>query len=333
MAKSRPPRLSILIVSYNTRDLTLACLDSIVRETRVPHDIIVVDNASTDGSREAIMNHPSRPNLIALGENIGFARANNIAARAATAEMLLLLNPDTEVLDGAIDKLIGFAARRPQAQVWGGRTIFADGALNLASAWGRMTPWRLVCRATGLTGLFPRQALFNGEAYGGWLRDTERRVDIVSGCFLLIERALWDKLGGFDPDFFMYGEEADLCLRAARHGANPLITPAATIVHHGSASERAREDKLVKLLAAKAMLIERHFCVGTRNLGRVLHAAWPLTRMIANEIRSRWSARARDEEAALVWRQVWQRRDEWLDGYPSAPPLQSASVVTAGRRA
>jgi len=326
------PTLSILIVSYNTRELTLACLDSIHAETlSTSFEIIVVDNASTDGSAAAIASHPLRPTLLALDANVGFGCANNIAATKASGELLLLLNPDTVVLDRAIDRLVEFSRTRPEAGIWGGRTVFADGSLNPSSAWGRMTPWRLFCRATGMTGLASRSALFNGEAIGGWQRDTEREVDIVSGCFFLLPAALWRRLGGFDPAFFMYGEEADLCLRAHALGVRPCTTPAATIIHLGGASEANRSDKIVKLLAAKATLINRHFAFGTRRLGLVLNAAWPLGRGLALGLATKLVRSAAWSERAAMWRSVWQRRSEWQtgwDGMPDAAPR--AKVRNAG---
>lgn len=319
MAPTKPPALSILIVSYNTRVMTLTCLDSIVRETKqVSYEIIVVDNASKDGSAAAIAAHPARPRLLALSENIGFARANNVAARAAAGETILLLNPDTEVRDGAIDALMEFAGRHPEAGIWGGRTIFADGSLNPASAWARMTPWRLFCRAAGLTGLAPASPILNSEAYGGWMRDSERDVDIVSGCFLLIRRDLWEKLGGFDTDFFMYGEDADLCLRAIRLGAQPRVTHTATIVHHGGASEPARADKMVRLLTAKATLIARHIPAPLAPLGLLLQAAWPLSRAVACTVLAHVSPSPQRAAAAFEWREIWRRRKEWYAGYEAA---------------
>lgn len=308
--------VSILIVSYNTRDMTLAAIASAVAETRhVSYEIIVVDNASKDGSVEAIAAHPAQPHLIALSENIGFGRANNLAALVARGTYVLLLNPDTEIRDGAIDKLVAFARRNRRALIWGGRTLFADGRLNPASCWRRMTPWNLFCRATGLTGLFPNSELLNGEAYGNWPRDTVRDVDIVSGCFFLMTRTVWTALGGFDPIFFMYGEEADLCLRAARIGARPMITPEAAIVHHGGASESARAGKMVKLLAAKASLIDRHWNFMLRDAGLCLLASWPLSRWLAYSVAARLSGLAHHAEAARTWREIWDRRIEWRFGY------------------
>ena len=270
IAEAPPPLLTVIIVSYNTREMTLACLRSLRDETRVSHEVIVVDNASTDGSAEAIAAEFPETALMAETANHGFAGGNNLAARRASGEYLLLLNPDTVVLDGAVDRLLAFARARPAAGIWGGRTLYGDRSLNPTSCWRRMTLWSLACRATGLTGVFPRSELFNSESYGGWDRSSERAVDIVTGCFLMIRRDLWEALDGFDPAFFMYGEEADLCLRARAHGAAPRVTPKATILHYGGASEKVRADKMVRLLAGKASLIGRHFPRWQRPLARGL---------------------------------------------------------------
>lgn len=305
------PDLSIIVVSYNTRDMTLACLRSVFEQTRSPFELIVIDNESPDGSADAIEREfAARLTLIRSGGNLGFARANNVAAERAAGEYLLLLNPDTVVLDGAIDRLLAFARANQEAGVWGGRTRFADGSLNPSSCWRRMTLWNLFCRASGLATAFPRSAVLNTEAFGGWPRDTVRRVDIVSGCFLLIRRSLWSALGGFAPEFFMYGEEADLCLRARAHGADPMVTPEATIIHHGGASEKVRADKLVRLLRAKRLLILRHFGAVKRPLALILFDAWPLTRSLAGSLAGPLLPAGR-RESARAWAEVWSRRREW----------------------
>jgi GT2 family glycosyltransferase len=328
MSTPAPIEVSILVVSHNTRAMTLAALESVVRATkRVSYELIVVDNASHDGSPAAIAEHASGPRLWALAQNVGFARANNLAAAQASGEYLLLLNSDTVVLDGAIDRLLAFAQRTPEAGIWGGRTLFADGALNPASCWARMTLGNLFCRATGLTGLFPRSELCNGEAYGGWARDSEREVDIVSGCFLLVSRALWRELGGFDPAFFMYGEDADLCLRARRAGARPRVTPEATIIHHGGASEACRTAKMVKLLAAKALLIEREFAPWSRPLASLLLTLWPGSRALALSLGARVTGRADIATRAAVWREIWSRRGEWHGGYKCTSRTTEAGLV------
>lgn len=307
--------LSIIVVSYNTKALIIACLRSVFEQTSGDFEVIVVDNASQDGSASAIAKEFPTVHLITSPENLGFAGANNLAAERASGEFILLLNPDTVILDRAIDKVMDFAHRQPEARIWGGRTLFGDGSLNRASCWRRMTLWNIFCRSSGLTVLFPKNAVFNSEAYGDWARDTERHVDIVTGCFLMIRREDWVALGGFDLTFFMYGEEADLCLRASRElGARPMITPEATLIHYGGASEKVRADKMVRLLAAKSELVKRHFSGTRQKLARAMFQLWPLSRY--------WAARflvllriKPPGQGATVWGEAWMRRAEWRHGF------------------
>lgn len=323
--------LSIIIVSYNTCRLTRDCLDSVLRERPcVPHEVVVVDNASSDGSASMIADHPLQPRLIASPENLGFARANNLAAREARGRYLLLLNPDTVVLDRAIDRLLDFALARPDAGIWGGRTLFTDGSLNPKSCWRRMTVWSLLCRACGLATLCPASGFCNSEAYGGWLRDSQRNVDIVSGCFLLIGRPLWAQLAGFDAQFFMYGEDADLCLRARRLGARPCVTPDATIIHYAGASEPTRAGKMEKLLAAKATLIHRHWHPLLAPLGITLLALWPLSRWLALGALERLPIAGKDGRGR-VWADIWQRRRAWIGGYGERPSAMAGTDIVRAR--
>lgn len=306
------PKVSVLIVSYNTREMTLACLRSVAVQTQIPHEVIVIDNKSQDGSAEAVAAEFPDVLLMAEQDNHGFAKGNNIAAKRARGEYVLLLNPDTIVLNGAIDQLVAFAERKPRAKIWGGRTFFGENSLNTSSCWRRMSLWNIFCRTAGLTGVFPRSALFNSEAYGGWDRDSERQVDIVSGCFFLIKRVDWEKLGGFDPVFVMYGEEADLCLRASRDlSAMPQVTANATIIHYGGASERVRADRVIRVLRAKAEMLNRHIPGWQRPLARGLFLLFPLSRKIAASI----GVRKGGGESSNVWREVWQRRAEWGNGF------------------
>jgi GT2 family glycosyltransferase len=298
------PELSIIVVSYGTRDMTLECLASLVEETReTAYEVIVVDNASPDGSPQAIVARFPDFDVLAQTDNLGFAAANNLAALNARGRYLLLLNPDTIVLDKAIDRLMAFARRRPNAGIWGGRTLFGDRTLNPTSCWRRQTLWNLLCRGVGLSMLFPNSPIFHSEGYGGWRRDSEREVDIVTGCLLLIEKTLWDRLGGFAPEFFMYGEDADLCLRAKALGYRPAITPNATIVHYGGATEIDSARKNKRLLAAKALLIRKYFSRASRPVALGLLALRPW-------LKQRLSSR----RSADIWKDVWSDHRRWLSG-------------------
>lgn len=308
------PELSILIVSYNCKAVTLECLASLMAfPPSVSHEIILLDNASSDGTADAIATAYPQIRLIAHPENSGFAAGNNLAAGLASGQRLLLLNPDTLVFASSLDALWQFAERTPKRGIWGGRTLFADHSLNPTSCWAAISLWSLFCSSFGLTWLAPRSTLFNPEAYGGWRRDRERDVDIVTGCFLLIDHKLWRQLGGFDLNFFMYAEEADLCLRARRFGANPGISPAAEIVHLGGASEASQTEKLIKIIRGRITLMRKHWSPARLWAGLLLYQIWALLRLIG----SRFIAGPRDipGQSGEKWRTIWRRRSEWLAGY------------------
>ena len=321
--------LSIIVVSYNTREVTLECLRSIYAETEeTDFELIVVDNNSTDGSVEAISVEFPNINLIARSDNLGFARANNLAAKEARGEYLLLLNPDTVVLNSAIDRLVAFARQTSEARIWGGRTLFGDRSLNPTSCWRAMSLWGQFCWATGFLHLAPDSPIFNPEAYGGWKRDSVRQVDIVTGCFLLISRRDWEDLGGFDRAFFMYAEEADLCLRARRDlGARPLITPEAEIVHYGGLSDTIRADKMERLIRAKITLAEKHWDPLQVWLCRQIFLLLIVIRVTGYTVQATLKGGERARSNAATWRQIWFRRSALLRGYID-DPLHDAQNVT-----
>lgn len=303
--------LSIIVISYNTRKMTLACLKSIFQQTRdISFEVIVLDNNSQDNSAEEIAAAFPQVKLLALKENLGFAGGNNLAAREVSGEFLLLINPDTVVLDGAIQKLVRFAKANPAAGIWGGRTLFGDKTLNPASCWRKPSVWEIFCRSFMLASFFPNSFLFNTGSYGGWDRSTVRQVDVVSGCFFLLKRELWEKLNGFSSEFFMYGEEADLCLRAHRIGAKPMVTPEATIIHYGGASEKILADKMVKLLRAKRLIMKNYWSSWKYNLGKSIFLMYPLTRMAVSKTLGLFKGRF--NKNVDVWSELWRRRKEWL---------------------
>lgn len=309
------PILTVIVVSYNTRELTLEALRTLLDTTLTTHmHAVVLDNASTDGSADAVEAAFPQVELIRSAENLGFARANNVACAEATTEFLLLLNPDTECHDGAVDNLIHFAQAQPQAGIWGGRTVFPDGSLNIGSCWQRITPWSVFCLAVGLTAAFPRSNIFNTEALGSWQRDTVRTVDIVSGCFFLIRRDLWARLGGFDLRYFMYGEEADLCLRAQRLGFKPMITPNAEIMHLVGAASSSQAGKRLMVAKARVTLIRDHWPAWQVPFGIGLMWLWCGLRFATtNALALLGGEKARSR--AAYWAEIWSKRQDWLRGY------------------
>lgn len=313
-AADEPPEVSILLVNWNTREMTLECLASIYRETtRCRFEVIVIDNGSVDGSAAAIAEQFPQVRLMAEEVNHGFGRATNIQAKEARGQRILLLNTDTVVLDHAIDNLVEFADTQPQARIWGGRTLFGDRSLNPTSCWGLLTPWNVISRAVGLKLLFSNSPLFNDREYPGWARDSVREVGIVTGCLFLVDADFWRELGGFDSRFFMYGEEVDFCYRARRAGARPMITPAATIVHYGGGSSTARAGSIVRLSAAETELIDLHFPQGTRRLSKAVFHFGFAWRALAYKLAAQLAPQ-RFGQSALLWSECWARRAEWRHG-------------------
>ncbi|MEM1372003.1 MAG: glycosyltransferase family 2 protein [Pseudomonadota bacterium] len=313
---SQSPSLSIIVISYNTKALVLECLESLYAQTSISFELLVVDNASEDGSAAAIAERFPQARLFAETKNHGFGAAHSIATRHAVGTHLLLLNPDTVVLEKSIDRLMAFAESKPSAGIWGGRTLYPDGRLNPSSCWRRMSLWSLFCQAVGLNKIFARSELFNPEAYGGWLRDYEREVDIVSGCFFMIRREIWDKLGGFDAKYKMYGEEADLCLRARKQlDVRPLISPNSVIIHYGGASERVPADKLVRLLKAKIQLINDHFPPYLQRPARFLMNLWAVSRHVGLKGALLVSKTSHLSKRSAIWAEVLARQSEWIDGH------------------
>lgn len=305
--------LTVIIVSFNTRDLTLKALETLYDNAGHVHmRVIVWDNASSDSSADAIAAHFPQAELIRSSENLGFAVANNRAAELARSEWLLLLNPDTETHVNAIEALLNFAKAHPEAGIVGGRTVFPDGSLNPASCWNKITMWSLFSSAVGLTGLFRNSNLFNPEGIGGWPRDTVRQVDIVVGCFLMISTKLWRELGGFHSKYFMYGEEADMCLRAAKMGYRPMITPDAQIMHLVGASTPQLAPKLIQLSKAKATLIRDHWTPASRSVGLALLVLWSFNHSLKSKIMRLVKGKSLDNDA---WAVLWANRREWLKGY------------------
>lgn len=302
--------LSIVVVSYNTRALTLACLASVYEFLSGPSfEVLVVDNASSDGSEQAIREEFPQVAMIAPGSNLGFGRANNLAAQHSRGARLLLLNPDTEILEGSLEAMYAASMRSDHDVLLGGRTFYADGRLEPRSCCGNPSIWSLFCMATGLARLAPGTRLLDPESMGRWQRDSVRDVDIIAGCLLMITRRFWDELGGFDESFFMYGEDYDLCMRAWAAGGRCTLLPEAKIIHHVGASEAVRADRMIKIFRSRAQLCKKHWH-GTRAwIGIRILDGWALGRMLA--FRLVGLASGRFSRSSQTWSDIWAGREEW----------------------
>ncbi len=220
--------LSIIIVSYNARGDLERCLQSLHRPPpATPHEIIVVDNASSDGSAEAARRW-SDIRVIESGANCGFAAGNNIGIRASTGTYLLLLNSDTIVPEGAIDRLLQVARDHPEAGVIGPRLVDAGGQpeLSFGSMISPLAEWR---QKRLIVGLANRNADISRRVETMTRR--EQSPDWVSGACLLVSRADAEQVGLLDERYFMYLEDVDFCAAVRSLGRRILFTPSVEIVH------------------------------------------------------------------------------------------------------
>lgn len=239
---SDAPRAVVVIVSYEAREALLACLDSLRRHVTLPLETVVVDNASTDGSADAVRTAHPAVAVIANAENVGFARGCNQGWRASHAPLALFLNPDAEVTPGALETLVRLLEERPEVGAAGPRTRNADGTIQVSTG-PDLTLLAERRQRRIVRGVARRDPAALAEAEA--LHAREREPDWVSGSCLVARRAALEAVAGFDERFFLFEEDADLCRRLRAAGWRVVFTPAAEVRHRlghsmASAPRRAR---------------------------------------------------------------------------------------------
>ncbi|MBU0580817.1 MAG: glycosyltransferase family 2 protein [Candidatus Margulisbacteria bacterium] len=233
--------LSIIIVNWNVKDLLEKCLDSIaVNPPQCNYEVFVVDNASADGSVNMIQKKFSDVKLIASDKNLGFAGGNNLALKKAQGQYLLLLNPDTEVLPGALQTYLDFFKDHPKAGAMGVKLVNFD--LSLQPSCKSFPSWRTLFWSTFfLDVLFPKSQIFGEYEMTHWDHNDEREVDQPMGAALAVRREVVEKVGLMDEQFYMYFDEVDWCYRIKKAGYEIWFTPKASIIHHwGKSTAQAR---------------------------------------------------------------------------------------------
>jgi len=231
-----------VIVSYNTRQMTLDCLQALNAGLEgLDAEVWVVDNASADGSAEAIRAAFPEVHVIGNPVNAGFGAANNLALKNAAGEFLLLLNTDAFVLPGAVAALVDYLKAHPKAGIAGPRLLNRDGSLQ-RSCYRYPSPGRAWLENLGLSGLVARHPVLGD--YSGWAHDRERPVEWVIGACLLVRREAYVQAGGFDEAFFMYQEETDWQKRVQDSGWEIAFTPSASVTHLGGASGASEQAKI-----------------------------------------------------------------------------------------
>ena len=231
------PRVSAIVVSYNTRDDLLRCLEALGAQAGVPLETIVVDNASTDGTVDAVRARFPDVHLIANAANLGFSRANNLGLGRARGSFVLVLNSDCEVRPGAVAALCAILEARPDVAIVGPRTVGTDGApqVSFGPSLTPLAEWRQGRLVRGVKA-GDADALRRARALAGH----EQEPDWVSASCFLARRAFLEAIGGFDESFFLYEEDVDLCVRVRAAGGRILYTPEAEVVHHlGRSMDRA----------------------------------------------------------------------------------------------
>ena len=221
--------LAVVIVSFNVRHELDACLESVVGHTDpFPATIVVVDNASQDGTPEMVREHWPTVRLIEAGANIGFSRANNLGIRATESEYVLLLNPDTVTPPGAISALVRGLATQPDAAAAGPRIVDQNGVAELSFGW-TMGPFGEL-RQKVLGSLYRRRVGLVVHRVERWTREAVER-EWVSGACLLIRRHDLEAVGLLDERYFMYAEDVDLCVALRQRGRKIVFVPQSEIVH------------------------------------------------------------------------------------------------------
>ncbi|MEX2007351.1 MAG: glycosyltransferase family 2 protein [Candidatus Levyibacteriota bacterium] len=234
--------LSIISVSYNTKEFLKKLLVSIEENisSKVSYEVIVVDNASTDGSPSAISNlksQMSKLKIILNKENYGFSKANNQGVKkTAKSRYVLFLNPDTLLEKGTIEKMIEFMDENRGAGASTCKVVMSNGQIDDATHRGFPTPWNSFTHFSGISKLMPKSTFLNGY-YLGWKNiDKVHEIDALAGAFMLVRREAGEEVGWWDEDYFFYGEDIDFCFMLKQKGWKIYYVPTASIFHHKGAS-------------------------------------------------------------------------------------------------
>ncbi|MFD0853773.1 glycosyltransferase, partial [Actinomadura adrarensis] len=227
-------------------------------------------------------------------------------------QWLVFVNPDAVPAPGSIRALVECAKAEPQAGIVGGRCLAEDGTTDPRSWWGRPGLWSAFCFGTLLSSVFPGSRWFDPEAPRPWSSDVQQ-VPVVTGGFMLVSRRVWEDTGGFDTTFFMYGEDADLCLRAAESGYRPTVTGRAVFRHEGGGSSSSA-GKMLMLFTGKATLMRRH--VGKAGVRLLLMGVY-LRARLGRVMRARPERQGRPTAKGEDWRRLWEQRREWSKGWTS----------------
>ena len=240
--------LSVVVVSFNGRDYLRRCVASVLEHTQgVSCELIVVDNASWDGSAQMVETEFPQVALIRLPVNVGFAAGCNRGIERAAGEFVLLLNPDTELAEDALSSMVAYCRQNPSVGILGPKLLNSDGSLQLSC---RRFPSHLTSlfnRRSVLTRLFPGNPISRRYLMTDWAHDRIAPVDWLSGACLMLRREMVERIGGMDEGYFMYIEDVDLCYRAHQAGYEVVYFPQVAVTHHiGRSTETMPNRSIVQ---------------------------------------------------------------------------------------
>lgn len=298
--------ISVIIVSWNTRDLLATCLRSLERHHGSEElEIIVVDNASSDGSQAMVREHFPHVHLIANGKNVGFARANNQGLQVSTGEMAVLLNSDAEILADTLVELAACFARHADTGIVGGVLLNPDGSFQ-ASYNSFPTVWSEFLLLTGLSRRVYGPHFPSAEPEASTV---EHQVDWVGGACMAVRRQALIQVGGLDERYFLYSEEMDWCYAMRRGGWKVYFCPTARTIHHGGqSSNQANQRRLSRLYRSKVQFFGFHYGPGAAFSLRVLVAVTSAVKIVL--VMARSLIRRRQpvhvlEDARMYWNALW----------------------------
>lgn len=278
----KPADLSVVIVSYNTREILRQCLASVLSQTRgISCRVHVVDNASRDGSADMVRRDFPDVVLEANRENVGFARANNQVLKRIDSRYALLLNSDTKLFpdSDALTAMVRFLDGHPDIGALGPKIVFENGTIQLHGARSLPTLWTAFCEITSLARRFPRNRLTGKYLMSWWDHESPREVDCLLGACMMVRREVLERVGLLDEDFFLGGEDADWCLRIKRASWKVYYEPAISILHYGGASKDQMEEHEGKErhIAYWKYFLKHHglaYALAYRAMTAVLSLAW-----------------------------------------------------------
>jgi N-acetylglucosaminyl-diphospho-decaprenol L-rhamnosyltransferase len=297
--------VSIIVVSYNARDHLERSLASVADG---PSEVIVVDNASTDGSPELVRERFPSVRLLEVPENRGFGAGNNEGMRIASGRYFLLLNSDAWPVGDAVTRLLAFMDANPGVGVAGPRLVGTDGRLQ-KSVRGFPTVWRIATEYFFLRKLAPGSRALNAFYGAGFDYSERREADFLMGAVLMLRRASVEQVGDFDTDFFMFSEETDLCYRMKEAGWTVEFSPEAEFVHVGGASTKPEWNRMYReQLRGHLLFLAKHESLSQAERAR---------RMLVRALRLR-GLLFRGERGA-----TYRRAADWLASAPAKTLLES----------